>query len=116
MFPEDVHRLIADGVVDVPHYRLGLWDDNLIDTEAALSGFYHECASAGPKACALAAHVQDEDGVASAQQIGEAISGLLKRLYKRPLLVVKADTPSLVTWSQVSPLRTLRKRGFHVLG
>lgn len=37
MFPDRVHRLVVDGVVDAYNYRKSLWSDNLFDTEKDVS-------------------------------------------------------------------------------
>lgn len=51
MFPDRVHRVAVDGVVDAEDYRNALWYDNLADTEADLDLFYSNCARVGYPTC-----------------------------------------------------------------
>lgn len=61
MFPDEVGRVVLDGVVDVPNYMAGLWSDNLLSTQGAYEvGLLGECKKAGDK-CALNAAAQGKD-------------------------------------------------------
>ncbi|CDW99435.1 hypothetical protein, partial [Sporisorium scitamineum] len=95
MFPEDVNRLIIDGVVDVPNYMEGLWSTNLKDTDGGFDGFFEECVKAGPKACALASQSSD------ANKLHKKFLDLLEELKYHPIPVVQADVPQLLTFSMV---------------
>ncbi|TDL16249.1 hypothetical protein BD410DRAFT_731629, partial [Rickenella mellea] len=53
MFPNNVERLIIDGVVDADNYYATLWSNNLRDTDGALFNLYDKCVEAGPDACPL---------------------------------------------------------------
>ncbi|EJC98089.1 alpha/beta-hydrolase [Fomitiporia mediterranea MF3/22] len=53
MFPDNVGRLIIDGVVDTEDYYKGAWGNNLRDTDKALQVFYQSCVAAGPSKCPL---------------------------------------------------------------
>ncbi|CBQ72234.1 conserved hypothetical protein [Sporisorium reilianum SRZ2] len=95
MFPQDVNRLIIDGVVDVPNYMQGLWSTNLKDTDGGFDGFFEECVKAGPKACALASQSSD------ATELHTKLLELLESLKLHPMPVVQADVPQLLTFSMV---------------
>lgn len=95
MFPQDVNRLIIDGVVDVHDYMQGLWSDNLRDTEGGFDRFFDECIKAGPKACPLASEASD------AKQLQKKFLHLLEKLKYHPMPVVEADVPQLLTFSKV---------------
>ncbi|KAF9255261.1 hypothetical protein L218DRAFT_967471 [Marasmius fiardii PR-910] len=52
MFPDKVHRLVIDGVVDVSgDYYTTNWKDNLRDTDNVLQWFFKDCLDAGPEHC-----------------------------------------------------------------
>ncbi|KAJ6487393.1 Alpha/Beta hydrolase protein [Mycena vitilis] len=53
MFPENVGRIVIDGVADAEDYFATAWSDNLIDTEKAWMSFVHGCVAAGPSGCAF---------------------------------------------------------------
>ncbi|TDL14553.1 alpha/beta-hydrolase, partial [Rickenella mellea] len=53
MFPDNVERLIIDGVVDSENYYGTLWSNNLRDIDGTLLNLYDECVAAGPDACPL---------------------------------------------------------------
>ncbi|EIN12410.1 alpha/beta-hydrolase [Punctularia strigosozonata HHB-11173 SS5] len=51
MFPDNIDRLIVDGVVDSENYMKTLWSNNLRDTDKVLDQFYTACANS--TSCAL---------------------------------------------------------------
>ncbi|KAG7091869.1 hypothetical protein E1B28_008270 [Marasmius oreades] len=54
MFPDKVHRLVIDGVVDVSDdYYTTKWTTNLRDTDNVLQWFFKDCHKAGPENCAF---------------------------------------------------------------
>ncbi|KAF9266687.1 hypothetical protein L218DRAFT_996260 [Marasmius fiardii PR-910] len=54
MFPDKVHRLVIDGVVDVSDdYYTTEWTSNLRDTDKVLQWFFKDCLEAGPEHCAF---------------------------------------------------------------
>lgn len=54
MYPERVHRLVIDGVVNATDYYAGNWTTDLIDTDKITNNFTLECEAAGPEHCSLA--------------------------------------------------------------
>ncbi|KAJ7174478.1 Alpha/Beta hydrolase protein [Mycena filopes] len=53
MFPDNVGRLIIDGVVDSENYFAVEWSNNLLDTDKAWTHFLTGCVAAGPAGCAF---------------------------------------------------------------
>jgi pimeloyl-ACP methyl ester carboxylesterase len=53
MFPDNIERLLIDGIVDSENYFATLWSNNLLDADKAMETFYTECADAGPDGCAF---------------------------------------------------------------
>ncbi|KAG7091884.1 hypothetical protein E1B28_008285 [Marasmius oreades] len=54
MFPDKVHRLVIDGVVDVSDdYYTTKWTTNLRDTDNVLQWFFKDCLKAGLENCAF---------------------------------------------------------------
>ncbi|PWN47467.1 alpha/beta-hydrolase, partial [Violaceomyces palustris] len=100
MFPDEVHRLVIDGVVDVPNYLNGSWYDDLIDTDNVLYGFYEECAKS-PQGCALARKAEDGSRKLQARDIRAKVTDFLEELKIDPVPVVDARIPGLVTYSLV---------------
>ncbi|KAF8351757.1 Alpha/Beta hydrolase protein, partial [Amanita rubescens] len=69
LFPDNVGRLVVDGVVDAPNYFAALFNENLLDTDKVLQIFFDSCFIAGPSGCSFYASSP------------EAISKNLDRLY-----------------------------------
>ncbi|SPO35021.1 uncharacterized protein PSFLO_00492 [Pseudozyma flocculosa] len=95
MFPDDVNRLIIDGVVDVPNYYAGLWSDAFVDIDAEFDAFFDECARAGAEACKLASHGGD------GKQLRQKYLAKLDELKLHPMPAFDAKHPQLLTYSQV---------------
>lgn len=53
MFPDDVERIVVDGVVNIPDYYATGWSTNLYDTDTVMYSFYEYCSLAGPLRCAF---------------------------------------------------------------
>ncbi|KAJ7123175.1 Alpha/Beta hydrolase protein [Mycena epipterygia] len=64
MFPENVGRLVIDGVVDSENYFATEWSNNLVDTDKVWTSFVRGCVAAGPEGCAFfsptAAEISDK--------------------------------------------------------
>ncbi|KAK7032378.1 hypothetical protein VNI00_013126 [Paramarasmius palmivorus] len=69
LFPDKVHRLVLDGVLDVENYYVGDRTENIADTDNTLQWFFRDCHSAGPVLCPFY------------QPSPEAIEQRLNRLY-----------------------------------
>lgn len=100
MFPDKVHRLVVDGVVDAYDYRQTLWLDNLVDTERDMGLFYYHCARAGYPACALA----NETGKTTEEGVKTRFANILQSLYHNPLPVIQAGHPEVISYSDVRGL------------
>ncbi|KAI0031333.1 alpha/beta hydrolase fold-domain-containing protein [Vararia minispora EC-137] len=53
MFPQNVGKMILDGVADTEAYFAGNVTANLLSTDAALNVFFQSCFAAGPDLCAF---------------------------------------------------------------
>ncbi|KAF7331315.1 Cytochrome P450 [Mycena kentingensis (nom. inval.)] len=60
MFPDNVERLIIDGVGYAPDYYATEWATNLLDTDKAYQSFATGCAAAGRALCAFHAPTPSE--------------------------------------------------------
>ncbi|KIJ42669.1 hypothetical protein M422DRAFT_48110 [Sphaerobolus stellatus SS14] len=70
LFPDNVERLIIDGVVEFSDYY-GRWYSNLVDTDKILKYWFDECVAAGP-ACPM----HDDSSEAIAQRVHNVFEGL----------------------------------------
>ncbi|KZS91699.1 alpha/beta-hydrolase [Sistotremastrum niveocremeum HHB9708] len=88
MFPNNVERLIVDGVVDTYNYYQSAWSNNLLDADKILPFLYKECAAS--KACPL--HESTPDAV------GKRVQSILSNLKTHPLPVVDGDIYGIVDY------------------
>lgn len=95
MFPEDVGRIVIDGVVDVPNYYLGEWSTFLKDTEAELNEFFNECFNSGEVACKLSKLGS------SGKELRDVVLDYVYSLKTRPLPVAEATPPQILTYTSV---------------
>jgi len=93
MFPDNVGRLIIDGVVDSPNYYEANWSNNLRDTDRELQILYAACVEAGPNVCPM----YDKD-VAS---IGTRVNKILETLKTYPVSFYNdtSDTYGIVDYT-----------------
>ena len=100
MFPNNINRLIVDGVVDAYDYKKALWLDNLVDTEHALDLFYYHCARVGYPNCALA----NETDATTEAGVKQRVNDIVQSLYHNPLPVISQYQPDVVTYSNIRNL------------
>ncbi|KAF7346759.1 Abhydrolase-4 domain-containing protein [Mycena sanguinolenta] len=93
MFPQNVGRLVIDGVLDSENYFAGKWSNNLIDTDKVWMAFINGCIAAGPKACALFAPTVAE--------IIEKVDKIYAAVRARPIPVRTDTSFGLVDWTTV---------------
>jgi len=84
MFPDNVGRVVIDGVVDSENYYSGLWSNNLLDTDAALLDICDACAKAGPEKCGLYEN--------SAELVLQRVDNLLDKLKTAPIPIYQEPT------------------------
>ncbi|KAL5524558.1 hypothetical protein ACEPAF_9698 [Sanghuangporus sanghuang] len=84
MFPNNVGRVIIDGVVDTDDYYNGLWANNLRDTDDALMDIYQSCVNAGPSRCPIYEK--------SASLVQARVDRLLHRLKSEPIAFYSNST------------------------
>jgi pimeloyl-ACP methyl ester carboxylesterase len=99
MFPDRIHRLRVDGVVDADDYRKVLWTRNLRDTEKEVHQFYYHCARAGFPACALA----NATGETTTGDVEIRTQGIIDSLLHNPLAVI-GPNPEVITYSDAKHL------------
>jgi hypothetical protein len=103
MFPDNIERLILDGVTDTPSYYEGLWkgnmqyvivvglasqlsqDDSHRDTNKTLQYFYDRCVEAGPDECAI--------HESSASQVETRVEAIFDSLKLNPIAVSNGTQP-----------------------
>lgn len=101
IFPEYVGHLWLDGVVDVPNYQSGSWDDNLVDFEDVLRGFFSTCVAAGSDKCALARLIPKEisdDHAKAADFLARKMNEQVEELRAMPVAVPEGRFPGLATY------------------
>ncbi|KAJ7165569.1 TAP-like protein-domain-containing protein [Mycena crocata] len=93
MFPENVGRLIVDGVADAENYFATEWSNNLLDTDKGWASFFDGCVAAGPEGCAFYA--------STSAQISEKVDALYASLRARPIPVRTNVSFGLVDYSRL---------------
>ncbi|KAF7301068.1 Abhydrolase-4 domain-containing protein [Mycena indigotica] len=91
MFPDNVGRLIIDGVVDSEDYYATKWSNSLKDTDKVLSLFAAGCVKAGQTGCPFYA--------SSAEQILANIDSLALALRSKPIPVRASLSHGLIDFS-----------------
>ncbi|KAL4900267.1 hypothetical protein BDW74DRAFT_162345 [Aspergillus multicolor] len=104
MFPENVGRMILDGLEYVKDHRLlgGFgWTSLDNTTDIWRDGFLGECINAGPEACALARSTKTKAAV-TLPQLEARMARLLESLRARPIPAYNDQAgPSVVTYSEL---------------
>ncbi|KAL4963747.1 uncharacterized protein BDV14DRAFT_209682 [Aspergillus stella-maris] len=99
LFPDNVGRMVLDGVADAEDIYNGGWRHNLYDTDAAIHYFYEPCHSSGPQACAFWGPTVDN--------IERRFHQLLDHLKYNPIPVSSSpycSIPLLATYSGVEQI------------
>ncbi|KIV84195.1 hypothetical protein PV11_06163 [Exophiala sideris] len=79
LYPQNVGRVVLDGVIDAQDYYEGGWKANLYDTDAVLSMFPRYCYQAGQQNCSFWGP--------SEQNITDRINQILSDLQQHPIPV-----------------------------
>lgn len=104
MFPDEVERIVVDGVVKTPdYYSLG-WSTNLYNADAVMDSFYEYCSLAGPLRCPFHIGTTPKD-------IQARLENLLELIKRNPVPAVLLDPhgvnndeglqPDLITYSDL---------------
>ncbi|KAJ6480975.1 TAP-like protein-domain-containing protein [Mycena sanguinolenta] len=93
MFPQNVGRLVVDGVLDAEDYYAAKLASTMIDTDKVWMAFINGCVAAGPKACALFAPTTAEV-IAKVDKIYASVRA-------RPIPVRTSASFGLVDWTTV---------------
>ncbi|KAJ7770360.1 hypothetical protein B0H14DRAFT_2402404 [Mycena olivaceomarginata] len=92
MFPDNVGRLVIDGVVDSENYFASSeWSNNLIHTDKVWMAFVNGCVAAGPNGCAFFA--------SAAAEILASLDKLYASLRARPIPVRTNTSFGIVDYS-----------------
>ncbi|KAJ7454309.1 TAP-like protein-domain-containing protein [Mycena galericulata] len=91
MFPNNVERLVIDGVVDSENYFAGEWSNNLSDTDKVWASFINGCVAAGPHGCAFYSP--------TAAEIQENVDKIYASLRARPIPVRTTTSFGIVDYS-----------------
>ncbi|KAJ7806551.1 TAP-like protein-domain-containing protein [Mycena olivaceomarginata] len=91
MFPDNVGRLVIDGVADSENYFATEWNNNLIDTDKAWMAFVDGCVAAGPNGCAFYAP--------TAAELSNNLENLYASLRARPIPVRTNTSFGVVDYS-----------------
>ena len=105
-YPDQVERMVLDGVVDAQDYYNGGWRTSLLDADAVQDKFCEYCERAGSSRCAL----YDEHGVKARL---EAVIDSLKRgplgveatSYRSPDIISYSDVMKIIREALYSPIQ-----------
>lgn len=93
-FPDDINRLVLDGLVQMYDYYNGRLDA-MIDPEPVFEQFFLECARVGSEKCKLAA--LNSNGA----KLKKTVVDWLENLKAHPVPVVDAEPPRILTYSEI---------------
>jgi len=96
MYPDNVGRLVVDGVVDADEYYSTRWATNLIDTDKTLSTVLASCFTAGPSACPFYAP--------SPELIASRLDALYTSVKARPVPVYTPSGYGIIGYSALKQL------------
>jgi pimeloyl-ACP methyl ester carboxylesterase len=102
LFPNNVGRLILDGVVDAEDYYHNGWRSNLFQSDEALNTFSTFCYQSGPNNCSFWGP--------SSQNITDRLDNILAELKYHPIPKTGlggTSTPGLATYSDLKQLMLL---------
>jgi len=108
MFPDDVERIVVDGVVKTPDYYDIGWSTNLYDADTVMDSFYEYCLLAGPLHCAFHTGKTPHD-------VRVRLERLLASVKKDPVPAVLVNKngatnglePDLITYSDLKNIISL---------
>jgi len=96
VFPDNIERLLIDGVADSENYFATLWSNNLLDTSKTMESFYTGCADAGPDRCAFWAPSPDD--------IRQNLTNLYDSISAQPIPVKSGNTYGYVDYKMLHSL------------
>ncbi|KIM23795.1 hypothetical protein M408DRAFT_332157 [Serendipita vermifera MAFF 305830] len=87
LFPDNVGRLIIDGVVDVKNYYAGLWDNNLKVADKGLDTIFKQCAESKDD-CAF--------HESTADKVKDRFFRLIDSLDKKPVTLINGQVAGII--------------------
>ena len=108
MYPDRVHRVVLDAVVDPDLYMAQKWATDIIDFDQITKSFASTCHAAGPTKCDLYDPAGDS-------QILANFHSILTDLKISPITVISPTTGALTTVSQSTAIKYIFTRWYHPL-
>ncbi|KAF8994597.1 TAP-like protein-domain-containing protein [Cyathus striatus] len=93
IFPDNVGRVIIDGVVDAENYFATLWSNNLMDTDKSLQSFFDSCSNAGPERCPFYAPTPGD--------VARNLTKILNSIHKAPMPVRTESSYGLLDYNKL---------------
>lgn len=113
MYPDEVRRMVLDGVLDADDHYSGLWETSMEDNEAVYRvGFLGECAKVRER-CRLYKALHDQqilDGLSDsevASRLEDLIDDLLKRTRAKPPYSTGLETHPNGTIERLFPAQSV---------
>ncbi|PYH37720.1 uncharacterized protein BO87DRAFT_448225 [Aspergillus neoniger CBS 115656] len=108
LFPDQVHRMVLDGVVDALGWYSGHLSTSFRDADLVVDSFFRYCHRAGYPRCAFAdasanALPPDEDETEAISCLQERLTDILADLKVTPLWTSQ-PSPEIITYSDVKTL------------
>ncbi|KAF7305729.1 hypothetical protein HMN09_00726200 [Mycena chlorophos] len=93
LFPENVGRVIIDGVFDADTYYNSDQASAVVDLDKAVQAFFDGCASAGPAACPFT------DGNSTSADLSDKFAQLGASIMKAPIPLLTTGSRGIFTYS-----------------
>ncbi|GKZ70395.1 hypothetical protein AnigIFM50267_006037 [Aspergillus niger] len=107
LFPNQVQRMVLDGVVDALSWYSGEMSTSLRDADRVFDSFFRYCHQAGQPRCAFASPSADGEGDINAiSELQQRFTNILSDLKASPLWTTH-PSPDIITYSDVRRLLRL---------
>ncbi|RDH19486.1 hypothetical protein M747DRAFT_323680 [Aspergillus niger ATCC 13496] len=107
LFPNQVQRMVLDGVVDALSWYSGEMSTSLRDADRVFDSFFRYCHQAGQPRCAFASPSADgEDNINAISELQQRFTNILSDLKASPLWTTHPN-PDIITYSDVRRLLRL---------
>ncbi|PWY96770.1 alpha/beta-hydrolase [Aspergillus sclerotioniger CBS 115572] len=105
LFPDQVQRMVLDGVVDAPGWYLSDLSTSFRDADRVVDSFFHYCHQIGYPTCAFASHPApvDETNTQATTHLKQRLTNILTDLKTTPLST-GYPSPEIITYSDVKRL------------
>ncbi|PYI01095.1 hypothetical protein BO78DRAFT_473545 [Aspergillus sclerotiicarbonarius CBS 121057] len=103
LFPDQVQRMVLDGVVDALGWYSGNHSNSFRDADRVGDSFFRYCHQAGYPTCAFAGKTPEEDLAQATTDLQKRLTSILTDLKTAPFSV-SHPTPEIITYSDVKRL------------